>query len=263
MYPIKGDKMPYFRGLNPFMKYIQFILIACLFAFGCSGQEKVSEKKFPEISLVNKISFYNPKYDQSRFSCGFLIKYGSDTFAVTAKHLLKIIRTDKMKTVAFGNEIRSWSMYPLNKEAELIITDKLLNDEQSDFLDAKSTYDKDWLLFSIEENHSQIKPLEIRKTALNSGEKLYAVGWTRTMTSGSQRVYEFEYYKTIGNRLLLKDVIVPENFGGLSGAPVVDEQGLVVGIVSGGTTDPATDKKYFSPCSLESMVVLLEKLHTK
>jgi hypothetical protein len=234
-----------------------------MFTFGCSGQEKASEKVFQEIALVNKIDFYNQKYDQPRFSCGFLLKHGPDTFAVTAKHLLNIIKTDKMKTLAFDDEIRSWSMYPLNKEGELIITDKLLNDDQSDLLANKSTYDKDWLLFSIKGNHSQIKPLEIRKTAIDPGEKLYAVGWTRTMNSGPQRVYEFEYYKTIGNRLLLKDLVVPEKFGGLSGAPVLDEQGLVVGIVSGGTTDPATDKKYFSPCSLESMIVVLEKLQKK
>lgn len=83
------------------------------------------------------------------------------------------------------------------------------------------------------------------------------MGWTRRTESGPQRVYEFEYYKTIDHRILLKDVLVPEQFGGLSGAPLVDEQGLVVGIVSNGTVDPATKKKYFSPCALDGLLTFL------
>ena len=79
------------------------------------------------------------------------------------------------------------------------------------------------------------------------------------MEEGPQRVYEFEYYKTIGHRILLKDIIVPELLGGLSGAPLVDEAGKVVGIVSNGTVDPVTGKKYFSPCTLDTLLAFLDK----
>ena len=63
----------------------------------------------------------------------------------------------------------------------------------------------------------------------------------------------------MGNRILLKVVVVPELFGGLSGAPVVDENGNVVGIVSGSTTDPETKKKYFSPYHLTSLSSFIRK----
>jgi len=53
-------------------------------------------------------------------------------------------------------------------------------------------------------------------------------------------------------------ISIPEKFGGLSGSPVVDEQGLVVGIVSNATNDPITDKKYFSPCTISSLISFLE-----
>ena len=240
------------------MKFVSLFLL--LIITSCTGQEKVSNKNFEEIALVNKIDFFDPKLDQSRFSCGFLLEFNNTTYAVTAKHLLKFIKPDNMKTLTFENNIKSWSMYSLEKNNEIVICDQLLNENKSERLESKSTYVNDWLIFSVKENHSKVKPLQIRNTPLITGEKLYVVGWTRKMESGKQRVYEFEYYKTIDNRILLKDLIVPEKLGGLSGGPVVDENGMVVGIVSGSKADPETDKKYFSPCSITDVAAFLEKL---
>ncbi|MNK70980.1 Trypsin [compost metagenome] len=241
---------------------IAFLLLS-LFCFSAYSQDKVSKETFPAIALTNSIEFVDPKYDQPRFSCGFLIKHKGEEFAVTAKHLLKIIKPDKMKKLVFENDIKYWILYPLDKREQLVITDKLLNENKLEALNDQATYNEDWLLFSVKTNKSNVKPLEIRTSPLTIGEKLYVIGWTRKMEEGSQRVYEFEYYKTVGNRLLLKNIIVPEQFGGLSGAPVVDKQGLVVGIVSGGTTDPDTNEKYFSPCAIEGLAKFIESLAKK
>ncbi|HEX7870913.1 MAG TPA: hypothetical protein VF455_12450, partial [Chryseobacterium sp.] len=143
--------------------------------------------------------------------------------------------------------------------SELVRTDSLLNESKSENLDDKSSYNNYWLVFSIKNNDTKVKALSIRKTPLTVGEKLYVIGWTRTMESGPQRVYEFEYYKTIKNRILLKDIAVPDKFGGLSGASVVDENGELVGIVSNGTEDPDTKKKYFSPCTLDGLISFLDQ----
>ena len=242
------------------MKLTFLFFSLTMLTLGCSGQEKTSAKVFEEIALLNKIDFVNSKFDQPKFSCGFLLKYNNDTFAVTAKHIMKIIKPDSMTTLNFESNIKSWSLFPLNNKSETVICDKLLNENKSELLEAKSAYENDWLIFSIKQNLSNAKPVEIRTTPLIQGEKLYVAGWTRTMENGAQRVYEFEYYKTIGNRILVKDVIVPEKFGGLSGAPVLDENGLLVGIVSNGTIDPDTNKKYFSPCSATTLIVFLNGL---
>jgi CBS domain-containing protein len=246
-------------------KKIKIMKSSTLFAFlitftiNSFAQEKVSSKKFDDITLVNGITFFDSRFDQPKFSCGFLLRYGKDTLAITAKHLLNVIKSDKMNAVSLENSIKSWVLYPLTKNTELVITDKLLNENKKELLVDKSTYINDLLIFSIRENHSKVKPLEIRTTSLILGEKLYAVGWTRKMESGEQRVYEFEFYKIIGNRILLKDVIVPELFGGLSGAPIVDESGKVVGIVSNSTTEPETKKKYFSPYYLTDLKSFIGK----
>lgn len=238
------------------------LLLLFLFTFTGSysfSQNGVSQKTFVPISLMNKIEFHDAKFNQPKFSCAFLLTYKNDTFAITAKHLLKIIKTDKMNAVSFENELKNWSFYPLNNTSETIVTDKLLNENKAESLESKSTFEKDWLVFSIKENHANIKPLQLRTSPLIMGEKLYVVGWTRKMEEGEQRVYEFEYHKTIGNRILLKEVIVPEKFGGLSGAPLVDENGLAVGIVSNATIDPESNEKYFSPCSLTGVISVVEQ----
>jgi len=107
-----------------------------------------------------------------------------------------------------------------------------LNENKNESLKSETLYEKDWLIFSIKENRSTVIPLEFRETPLVKGEKLYIIGWTRHMKEGAQRVYEFEYYKTNGTHFLLKKIIVPEKMGGLSGGPVVDINGKLVGIVS-------------------------------
>jgi hypothetical protein len=244
------------------MRTIYFAIFLLVFLYSCSSQEKVSQKVFEDISLTSRIDFFDPKLNQPRFCTGFLLQYNKDTFAVTAKHLLKIIKPPQMNTLSFDGFIKNWVLFPLDKKEDTIVTTKLLNQNPAAQLDDKSIYDNDWLVFSIGSNHSTVKPLQARTTPLIPGEKLYVIGWTRKMESGKQRVYEFEYYKTIGHRILLKEVIVPEQFGGLSGAPVVDEQGAVVGIVSNGTKDPDTGKKFFSPCVLDELIAFIQKNQT-
>lgn len=103
------------------MRLIYSFAFFTLFMNSCSSQEKVSEKVFDETALVNKIEFYNTKLDQPRFSCGFLLKHNNDTFAITAKHLLKIIKPDEMKTLSFENVVKTWSLYPLDKKTRVYL----------------------------------------------------------------------------------------------------------------------------------------------
>src|SRR5438128_7995706 len=77
-----------------------FTLFTLLLISVCSGQEKVSTKVFEEIAMVNGIEFYNSKINQPRFSCGFLLQFNKDTFAMTAKHIMKIINSEEMKSLS-------------------------------------------------------------------------------------------------------------------------------------------------------------------
>jgi len=237
-----------------------FLLFVCT---NCLGQERTSAKVFPEIALTNRIEFADPHFDQPRFSCGFLLVQGRDTFAVTARHLLKFIKTKEMTRLSLGSSVKAWSLFVLPDKDKRVVTGRLLNEDLAASLDDKATFEEDWLVFSLRSNHTAVKPLTFRTAPLQPGEKLYVIGWTRRMEEGPQRVYEFEYYKTVDHRLLLKDVIVPEQFGGLSGAPLVDEQGQLVGIVSGATVDPVSKQKYFSPYPVDGLRAFIENYQKK
>jgi len=248
---------PLRRLAYPPMK-LACLLVLLLSTTACTGQERVSAKVFPALALANRITFADARFDQPRFGCGFLLAHGPDTFAVTAKHLLKVIKTKDMDRVSFGRSITSWSLFALPAPDRTVSTARLLNEDTGASLQDKATYDEDWLVFALRANHATVKPLVFRTAPLRPGEKVYVVGWTRHQADGPQRVYEFTYHKTVGHRLLLQDVLVPELLGGLSGAPLVDEQGALVGIVSNSTADPATGTKYFSPCPVEGLRAFVE-----
>jgi hypothetical protein len=215
------------------MRKIFHYFVLTLTIVSCSNAKvSVSDKRFPPISLINHFEYFNGGHEFNQLGTAFLLKYKNDTFAITAKHTLAILKTDSLKNLSLENFIKKWKMSPLNKKDEVVVVDQLLNEDKHESLKSKTLYEKDWLVFSIIENGANVVPLEFREKPLVKGEKLYAIGWTRHMKEGNQRVYEFEFYKTKGTHHLMKKLITPEKMGGLSGGPVVDEDGKLVGIVS-------------------------------
>jgi len=213
-------------------KFFHYLFFISAFASCSKATVSVSEKQFQSIGLINHYEYFKGEHEFKQLGTAFLLKYKNDTFAITAKHILAVLKPDSAKNLTLENFVKTWTMSPLNKENEIVIVDKLLNENKTESLKSERLYEKDWLVFSIKENSAKVIPLEFREKPLVKGEKLYAIGWTRHMSEGNQRVYEFEFYKTKGTHHLMKKLIIPEKMGGLSGGPVVDEEGKLVGIVS-------------------------------
>lgn len=218
-----------------------------------------SNEEWPLTTMINDVTFKDSKFDRFNIGCGFLLKYNQDTFAITAKHILCVAKTDKMITTNFENGLKQWTMYPKDKRNQTVIMDKLLNEDKTDtlsfdFMERHDLTYNDYLIFSIKQNNSKIKPLEIRKTKLKVGEILYVIGWTYSDTEGEQRVYKYSYHESKGTSFNMKIVDAPRNAGGLSGSPVVDADGLLVGIVSGADVDPITKELYNSPRNIDYLI---------
>jgi CBS domain-containing protein len=238
------------------------LCIAGLIAVSVLGADRASDKQWPPIVLANHFSCYDPTGDQDR-GCGFLVKYNDRVYAVSAKHVLAALAIKGVKGlehVSLQGVIKELSMFSKDAKSEKVIVGKLLNEGPHQKLASPDLVTHDWLVFAINRNESHIQPLEIRKMPLQRGEKVYVVGWTSDQKDGPQRTYEFEYYKSVGTHVLLKERLVPAKLGGLSGAPVVDGTGSLVGIVSNSTVDPETGSKFFSPCSATDLAAYLASL---
>lgn len=243
------------------MKTAIIYISLALTLISCSESKiGVSEKQFPPISLVNHYEYYSGEHKHNQLGTAFLLKYRNDTFAITAKHMLAFLKPDSIKKLTLDNFISKWTMSPLNKRNEVVVIDKLLNEDKNEELKSKEKFKTDWLIFSIKENNANVQPLEFRETPLNKGEKCYAIGWTRHMKEGDQRVYEFKYYKSKGTHHIMKHKLIPDKFGGLSGAPVVDTDGKLVGIVSGHEFIVLAMQKMFSPVGTTGLKAFLDKL---
>jgi hypothetical protein len=218
-----------------------------------------ADKIWPPITMINDVIFNDSKFDKLNIGCGFLLKYNQDTFAITAKHIIIVAKTDLMKTTNFENGLKQWIMYPKDKKNETVIMGELLNPDKTDSLDwgYKERHDdtyNDFLIFKIKTNNSKIKPVELRKTKPKVGDILYDIGWTYADTDGEQRIYKYSYYKSIGKRFNMRRIIFPENGGGSSGSPVLDSDGLLVGIISGMDEDPITKEIFSSPRNVDYLI---------
>lgn len=188
------------------------------------------------IALVNDVAFYDSRYGNNNAGNGFVVDVNGESYAVTAKHILMIVKTEKMQSVGFAGELKQWKMFDKNDASNFLIVDQLLNANDEEKLEWE-TLTNDWIVFSIDENRTHTKPLEFRAHPPVKGEKLFVVGWAYEDEDGPQRTYEFEFDSTEDDLYTLTQIQGPNSLAGLSGSPVVDTDNRVVGLVSSGWDD--------------------------
>jgi len=227
------------------MKNALFML-SCLI-FGAVNVFSQS-RPIPQITLSNSIQYANGSFTDLPGN-GFLIDIGDEVLAVTCKHTLWVNRPKEMKTVDFNGNLKEWRMMLVNDPSQYVILGDLINANSNEVIGESNTQ-KDYLVFKVKENHSQITPLKLSVNPAQPGDTISEVGWTfRTKTAKAQ-VHAAKVYGYSGSSLLVNH-IVQENLAGLSGSPVINKNNELVAIVSSWTFDIASNGWYDSPCSTD------------
>lgn len=206
----------------------------------CRGQDSISaeygqwmklpQSQWPQIAMINQIEYTDANHPVA--GCGFLLESGDEVLAATAKHVLLFFKSETMEAVDFKNTLKQWRMFPKNNRDDAVVVDRLLNADPEEPLTSIPS-EKDWLLFSIQERSPDIQPLKFRIDPIESGEAVYIIGWRYSDKDCPQVIYEGNFIKDDGGSLLITTKELADNtMPGLSGAPVIDSNGYLIGLMS-------------------------------
>ena len=189
------------------------------------------QSEWPQIAMVSRIEYVDKSFPVA--PCAFLLDTGTGVLAVTAKHVLTYFKSGAMTSVSFNNGLISWVMFPKNNPADTVVVDALLNEDPVEPIDRTIPSDVDWLLFSVKSRSDRIQPLKFRESPLKPGEKVYIIGWRYSDKDCPQVVYEGNFLESIGGSVIISTKILSDNrTPGLSGSPVIDSGGRLIGIMS-------------------------------
>jgi hypothetical protein len=217
--------------------------------------------EWPQIALTNNIEYKNgDRYIHPSFTyagTGCLISNGTDTLAVTAKHILLIARNRKTNAVTINKDLLLWSMKPKANFSDSVVIDKLINDDTTEVIEGSksSIFERDMLVLSIKKASKNIYPLKPRYSMPRIGERVYMIG-----CAYADAAYTVNEGTIIGKYGF--DIII--NFNnpikpGASGAPVIDANGFLIGVFSSLTSDNQISKDVAVVISTEYLKDVLNK----
>ena len=225
------------------MKTTTLLILFCLSSPIIAQQAKWIQKpqeEWPQIAMVNEVWYKNgERYIHPSFeyaASGFLIDTGTDTLAVTVKHALWVAKTKSMNTVDFKDNLERWIMHPKGNPRDSVVIDELINKDPNEILEGTNSTitQRDWLVFSTKYVSPKIQPLKPRFTPVKIGERVKYLGCPyedKDCVIGESEVLEIE-----GNRIVFTK---PKgaNVSGASGSAIIDENGYLIGILGGASTN--------------------------
>jgi len=226
---------------NPIYLVILSFFLSIVFS-GCNEKKKVAKegwmakpvKEWPSFALTNDIAFTDTTY--RALANAFLIDTGKDTLAVSCKHIFMAFANLRgLSSIDLGSQFVAWKMYPKNQTQQQVEIKNLVNQSAAEPIGQFNTLkDRDWILFSLQEKNKNIYPLKIRYTPVRSNEVVFAVGWGALQKNNSYpKLIKMQCFKNMGNYFYVQTLTRNVRGEGRSGSPVIDQNGYLVGLISG------------------------------
>ena len=225
------------------MKRLAIPIVAILMlALDCKNEPQVVKEpwmerpvmEWPDFALTNKISFTDTTFTDIANS--FLVTTGRDTHGVSCKHLFMVFENRMgLKTIDLGNTFNSWELYSKNDREKMVLVKRLINRNPEEHIGQFNTLKvRDWIIFEIDKENSNLYPLKIRYSPVKKHEIVYAVGWgTKQKDSSKPALIKMQCFDNLGDYFYTKTLTTNVQPNGRSGSAVIDENGYLVGIVSG------------------------------
>ncbi len=221
--------------LNYFPLFVQLLFLSsCSHTETSVPKESWIEKpvsEWPELVMTNTVEFTDTTY--SNIGNAFLIDSGSDTLAVSCKHIFMLFRNETDNKIDLNENFRSWKIYPKGQDEKSLLLGSLINGNKEEETGLFNTLkSRDWIIFRVNEK-SMFTPLKIRTSPLREGEIVYAVGWAFKQHTESPSLIKMQVYKNFGVYFYVNTLSQNVDPAGRSGSPVIDKNGYLVGLVSG------------------------------
>ena len=182
--------------------------------------------KWPQIVLTNRATFRGSS-DLDGASAFLIQSPDSRVLAATAKHLIGPNGgvEPRIPLSGLNNAIISWVLAPRTHPQRKVELGSLAisdTDERS----------HDWLLLTVKNSTNlPAQPVKVREKPVSTGETVFLVGVAYADQDVSQNVYRGKVTERRGDKFRYT-IDPPVDIRGFSGAPILDSDGMAVGVMT-------------------------------
>jgi S1-C subfamily serine protease len=183
--------------------------------------------QWPQLVLTNETEF-RAHSSLSGASAFLVVNSHGRVVATTAKHLLGDaggVRPTLGVDELAGALVR-WVMFPRTQPNQTVEVAGIA-------IPGLNAPDRDWLVLSLRDtSRLPAVPLRLRRRPVSVGERVYLIGCPYTEPACRQNVYAGKVTARSQGDAWRFDIDPPVKIPGFSGAPIVDANGLVVGVTT-------------------------------
>lgn len=184
-------------------------------------------REWPQMALTNLADFNG--HTSLHGASAFLIRTSDGrVLAATARHLIGENGgvEPEIQIPQLNTAIKSWRLYPRTLPNNFVSAMALGAEGLDDEL-------MDWLILTLKEPVGTLpaQPLHLRADRIKVGEPVYLIGCPYSERNCKQNVYKGTVTARYGDRFRY-DIDPPVDIRGFSGAPILDSNGHVVGVMT-------------------------------